>query len=124
LHALSAHLSPTPAVKWSNGVGPLAGIPARALALTYSDAALFGVLLQGGKAGEHAKKAVEAIKAAAGGISKDEAQRAAAKARFALLSTLETPLGVPADLVERAGAVDGAAISKVRNLRCCGVLSY
>ncbi|KAI0031796.1 Metalloenzyme, LuxS/M16 peptidase-like protein, partial [Vararia minispora EC-137] len=126
LHALAAHISPAPAVKWSAGAGPLAGklpggIHAETYVFPYSDGTLFGTLLRGSPAvlKDGAQAVVTALKDAAGGLGKEAAQRAAAKAKFTLLGALESPLE-QAQLGERAtaqvetvGALDGAAISKV-----------
>ena len=130
LHALSAHLSPAPAVKWSSGLGPLASaekVNVRALTLPYSDAALFGVLVEGASASavsEAAKKAVDAIKAAskASGLGKDDILRATARARFALAGALEDGAAVAASsgsvegtkkTLDAVAGIDGAAIAKV-----------
>ncbi|KAI0309908.1 Metalloenzyme, LuxS/M16 peptidase-like protein [Amylostereum chailletii] len=135
LQALAAYLSPSPSVKWGAGAGPLAAVPAgvsaRTVTLPYSDAALFGLLVEGADAAklrDVAKKAVDVLKAAAGGVAKEDAARAVAKARFAVASALERKdefvggLG-PAVLkgesangqsaVDAVAAVDGPAISKV-----------
>ncbi|VDB88317.1 unnamed protein product [Peniophora sp. CBMAI 1063] len=129
LHALAAHLSPAPSVKWSTGLGPIAaavtpGVSVRAATLPYSDAALFGLLIEGeaGKLAGAAKAAVEGLKAAAGGVSKEDATRAVAKARFQLSSALESTDGAisayangvaPSQQVEAVSALDGASVSKV-----------
>ncbi|KZV63419.1 LuxS/MPP-like metallohydrolase [Peniophora sp. CONT] len=129
LHALAAHLNPVPAVKWSAGLGPVAsaiapGVTVRAATLPYSDAALFGLIIEGeaGKLAGAAKAAVEGLKAAAGGVSKEDATRAVAKARFQLASALESTDGAiasyangvaPTQQVEAVSALDGASVSKI-----------
>ncbi|KAA1475926.1 LuxS/MPP-like metallohydrolase [Dentipellis sp. KUC8613] len=137
LHALAGHVSPAPATKWAQGASPLAaaipeGVFARTVLLPYSDAALFGLLVEGEDAkavGAAAKSAVELLKATAGGnVAKEEVQRAVARARFAVAAGVETREGlvnaVGARLLAGEGAsvqstldavekVDGAAISKI-----------
>lgn len=93
LAVLAAHLDPTPSVKWSQGLSPIsAGIPAgtsvQTVLLPYSDAALFGLLIQGATTeGVKAagKAAVTALKAA-GGIKGDELKKAVVKAKFTAAS--------------------------------------
>ncbi|KAI0040054.1 hypothetical protein FA95DRAFT_1550143 [Auriscalpium vulgare] len=137
LHALAAHLSPTPAVKWSSGVSAFAtalpeGVSARTVFLPYSDAALFGVIVEGADAGKitaAAKAAVDTLKAAAGGkVTSEEVKRAVARARFAVAGGVEARDGVVSVLgpkvlsgegatvqsaLEAVERVDGAALSKI-----------
>ncbi|KAF8624075.1 hypothetical protein AX15_006083 [Amanita polypyramis BW_CC] len=90
LAALSAHLSPEPSVKWSEGLSAIAtSVPkdssVRSIYLPYSDATLFGLLVQGTSTAsvkEAGKVAVQALKSAASGIKDDDFKRAIAKARF------------------------------------------
>ncbi|KAK0440070.1 Metalloenzyme, LuxS/M16 peptidase-like protein [Armillaria borealis] len=97
LAAFSAYLSPTPSIKWSQGLSPIASaIPAgtsvQSVYLPYSDASLFGLLVQGPSGAsvkEAGKVAVQALKAAAQGLSKEDAAKAAAKAKFAAASAIE-----------------------------------
>ncbi|KAF8970643.1 Metalloenzyme, LuxS/M16 peptidase-like protein [Flammula alnicola] len=105
LAALSAHLSPTPSVKWSKGLSPLASLPegtsVQAVYLPYSDATLFGLLVQGSTSSgvkEAGKAAVAALKAAAQGIKAEELKSAVAKAKFAAASALDTREGLVAAL--------------------------
>ncbi|KAI0056823.1 LuxS/MPP-like metallohydrolase [Artomyces pyxidatus] len=137
LHALSAHLSPTPAVKWSTGTAPLStviptGVTARTVLLPYSDATLFGILIEGAdasKVGEAAKKAVEVLKTAADGkVASEEVKRAVARARFSVAGAVEAregllgvfgPKVLAGDRVsvqstlEAVEAVDAKALSKI-----------
>ena len=99
LHALSAHLNPTPSLKWSNSTSPLASsipssISAQSILLPYSDAALIGVMLAGTDASalkEAAKAVVQSFKdvAQGKGVGKEEMGRATARAKFQLAAALE-----------------------------------
>lgn len=101
LAVLAAHLSPQPSVKWSEGLSPLsAGLPAGAsiqsVFLPYSDAALFGLIVQGRTAEDvktAGKAAVAALKAA--GSAKAEAVKTAvAKAKFTAATALDSRSGL------------------------------
>ncbi|KAF8154293.1 ubiquinol-cytochrome C reductase complex core protein 2 [Crassisporium funariophilum] len=105
LAALAAHLSPSPSVKWSKGLSPLAsvaeGTSVQSVYLPYSDATLFGLLIQGSTAAsvkEAGKAAVAALKAAASGIKAEELKSAIAKAKFSAASAVDTREGVIAAL--------------------------
>jgi ubiquinol-cytochrome c reductase core subunit 2 len=99
LAILSAHLSPQPSIKWSQGISPIsAGVPVgtsvRTVLLPYSDAALFGLLIQGASAEgvrEAGKAAVRALKesCAAGGVKGPDLKKAVAKAKFAAASAVD-----------------------------------
>ena len=98
LHALAAHLNPTPALKWATSAAPFAsgipaGVSARSVLLPYSDATLIGVVLEGSDAAalkEGAKAVVGAFKdAAAGKVGKEELARATARAKFQLAAGVE-----------------------------------
>jgi len=98
--ALSAHLSPEPSLKWSKGLSPLAGAPAdtsiQSVYLPYSDATLFGLLVQGTTAAsvrEASKLAAEALKAA-GTAKPEEVKKAVAKAKFAAASAVDGREGI------------------------------
>lgn len=106
LHALAAHLNPTPSLKWVTSSAPLAsaipaGVRARSVLLPYSDATLIGVVLEGrdGAAlGEGAKAVVRAFKdtavpAAGGKIGQEEVARAVARAKFQLAAGVEAREG-------------------------------
>lgn len=96
LAVLAAHLDPTPSVKWSQGLSPIsAGIPVgtsvQTVLLPYSDAALFGLLIQG-ESTEGVKAAGKAVVAAlksAGELKGDELKKAVVKAKFAAASASE-----------------------------------
>lgn len=96
LAVLAAHLDPTPSVKWSQGLSPVsAGIPVgtsvQTVLLPYSDAALFGLLIQG-ESTEGVKAAGKAVVAAlksAGELKGDELKKAVVKAKFAAASASE-----------------------------------
>ncbi|KDQ56024.1 hypothetical protein JAAARDRAFT_133094 [Jaapia argillacea MUCL 33604] len=104
LAALSAHLSSTPSVKWSQGTSPVsAGIPEDAsvqtVLLPYSDAALFGLIVQGATpeaVKEAAKVAVKALKEAAapGGIKNEDFGKAVSKAKFQAASAIDSRDGL------------------------------
>ncbi|PFH50097.1 hypothetical protein AMATHDRAFT_61735 [Amanita thiersii Skay4041] len=100
--ALAAHLSPTPSVKWSQGTSPIAAsIPkdssVQTIHLPYSDATLFGLLVQGATPAsvkEAGKVAVQALKSATSGIKAEELQRAVAKAKFSTATNLDGRFGL------------------------------
>jgi ubiquinol-cytochrome c reductase core subunit 2 len=106
LAALAAHLQPSPAVKWGTGLSPLSSnLPSNAAAhamyLPYSDAGLFGFLVQGGTegaVGDAAKAAVNVLKQAASGLEKDAGIRAVAQAKFAAASAIDSRNGYTAVL--------------------------
>lgn len=99
LHALNAHLNPTPSLKWCSSTSPLASsipstISAQSILLPYSDASLIGVMLAGTDASalkEAAKAVVQAFKdvAQGKGVGNEELGRATARAKFQLAAALE-----------------------------------
>jgi len=98
--ALSAYLSPEPSLKWSKGLSPLAELPQgtsiRAIYLPYSDATLFGLLVQGtttASVKEAGSAAVKALKEA-GGVSAEDLKKAVAKAKFAAASAIDGRDGI------------------------------
>ena len=112
LAALSAYLSPHPHLKWAHGsASPLfEGLPAHArvepVLLPYTDAALFGVLVQAPTIKEvhdAGKITVKVLKGAASSVKAEELKKAVSKAKFEAASALE----------QREGLV-GAAITQVR----------
>lgn len=142
LYALNAHISPVPSVKWTTGTSPLsasipAGVHASTVILPYSDATLFGILLEGYDAkavSAGAKAAVDAFKATASKVGAEDAAKAVAKAKFTIAGGAEKREGYVSLLgpkvlsgeqaafdgtIKAVEAVDAAAISKVRirNLR-------
>lgn len=104
LATLASYLSPKPSVKWSQGISPLAAeVPAgssiNTVYLPYSDAALFGFLIQSPTV-EDAKKAsesvVKALKDTASGSSlkAEDVKKAAAKAKFVAANGTEARHGL------------------------------
>ncbi|EPT00043.1 hypothetical protein FOMPIDRAFT_1023992 [Fomitopsis schrenkii] len=96
LAVLSAHLDPTPTIKWSKGLSPIAanlpaGVSVKSVLLPYSDAALYGIVIQGAdteRVKEAGKVAVAALKAA-GDLKGDDLKKAVAKAKFDAASALD-----------------------------------
>ena len=108
LAALAAHLSPSPSVKWSKGLSPLSSLPegtsVKTVYLPYSDATLFGLLVQGSTPAsvkEAGKLAVSALKAASQGIKEDELKSAISKAKFASAIATDSREGIVAALSSR-----------------------
>ncbi|EPQ55999.1 LuxS/MPP-like metallohydrolase [Gloeophyllum trabeum ATCC 11539] len=98
LAALSAHLSAEPSVKWAQSTSPAAaGLPSgttvQSVYLPYSDAALFGILVQGPTAEavkQAGQTAVKALKEATGsGLKAEELKKAVAKAKFQAASATD-----------------------------------
>ncbi|EJF61400.1 LuxS/MPP-like metallohydrolase [Dichomitus squalens] len=118
LAVLAAHLDPTPSVKWSQGTSPIApkipaGASVRSVLLPYSDASLFGLLVQGQTAADvktAGQAAVEALKAASS-LSGEDLQKAVAKAKFAAASAYESREGLVAALAPKilSGSSSSAA---------------
>ncbi|KAK7448432.1 ubiquinol-cytochrome c reductase core subunit 1 [Stygiomarasmius scandens] len=101
LAAISAHLSTTPSVKWSKSLSPIAtalpeGTSVQTVYLPYSDASLFGLLVQGPTSAsvkEAGKAAVTALKSASS-LKGDDLKKAVAKAKFASASATESREGL------------------------------
>jgi ubiquinol-cytochrome c reductase core subunit 2 len=101
LAILSAHLSPEPSVKWSQGLSPISaaipqGTSVQPILMSYSDASLFGLLVQGSSAEgvkEAAKVATKALKESTG-LKGDALKTAVAKAKFAAASSLDGRDGI------------------------------
>ncbi|KIK66374.1 hypothetical protein GYMLUDRAFT_218498 [Collybiopsis luxurians FD-317 M1] len=99
LSALASYLSPTPSIKWSPGTSPissaLSSIPAsvEVVYLPYTDASLFGFVVQGAtpeSVRQAGKAAVDALKKIGNeGLKGDELKKAVAKAKFAAASAVE-----------------------------------
>ena len=97
---LAAHLSPEPSVKWSKGASALAqalpeGASVQSVYLPYSDASLFGLLIQGktsAQVTEAGKAVVSALKSAvaSGGVKGDDLKKAISKAKFTAASAAES----------------------------------
>lgn len=99
--ALAAYLSPNPSIKWSKGLSPLSSLPegasAQTVYLPYSDATLFGLLVQGSTAAivtEASKIVVASLKAIAQGIKAEEFKSAIAKAKFTAANAFENREGL------------------------------
>jgi ubiquinol-cytochrome c reductase core subunit 2 len=115
LAALAAHISPEPAVKWSQGTSSIAvAIPAgtsvKSVYLPYSDATLFGLLVQGSTAAgvkEAGKAAVAALKAGVKDVA--DVKKAVAKAKFTVAASLESSEGLVTVL--------GSKVCRFHNLR-------
>ena len=106
---LSAYLSPTPALKWSKGLSPLSELPLgttiQSVHLPYSDATLFGLLVQGTTAADvkaAGKLAAKALKEAAG-LKGDGLKKALAKAKFAAASSVDSRDGIINNLGPKVG---------------------
>ena len=98
---LASYLSPKPSVKWSKGLSPLSSLPegssAQVVHLPYSDATLFGVLVQASTVEavkEASKKAVAALQATSKGLKPEEFASAVAKAKFAAANAIESREGL------------------------------
>ncbi|KAE9387054.1 hypothetical protein BT96DRAFT_981531 [Gymnopus androsaceus JB14] len=98
LAALSAYLSLAPSVKWSQGTLPIRaaaiseGTTVQVVHLPYSDASLFGLLVQGptGAAMKEAGiAAFQVLKTAASGLNAEDLKKAIAKAKFAAASAVD-----------------------------------
>ncbi|GBE86851.1 Cytochrome b-c1 complex subunit 2, mitochondrial [Sparassis crispa] len=135
LAVLAAHLDPTPAIKWSQGLSPIAagtpvGTSVKSVLLPYSDATLFGLLIQG-ETTEGVKAAgqaaVTALKAA-GSLKGEDLKKAVSKAKFEAASAFDKRDGLISALGSTAfsgspvtldGAlsgldkVDASAVSKI-----------
>lgn len=101
LAVLASHLSPAPSTKWGQGTSPIsASVPAgthvQTVLLPYSDATLFGLLVQGptpAAVKEAATASVKALKDATGSLKAEDLKKAVAKAKFAAASAAEDRLG-------------------------------
>ena len=98
---LASYLSPKPSVKWSKGLSPLSSLPegssAQIVHLPYSDATLFGVLVQGSTTEavkEASKRAVAALQATSKGLKPEEFTSAVAKAKFAAANAIDSREGI------------------------------
>lgn len=104
LAVLAGHLTGKASIKWSRGISPLTsalpeGVSAETVLLPYSDATLFGLLVQsdsGDKLKEAGKAAVDALKAATNGVKSEDLKRAIAKAKFSAASSAENRDGLVA----------------------------
>ncbi|EIW56375.1 ubiquinol-cytochrome C reductase complex core protein 2 [Trametes versicolor FP-101664 SS1] len=118
LAVLAAHLDPTPSVKWSKSTSPIAaGIPegssVQAVYLPYSDASLFGLLVQAPTTAavkEAGKVAVAALQAA-GSLKGEELQKAIAKAKFIAASAVDGRDGLISSLGPKVSILSGTSAS-------------
>lgn len=98
--ALSAYLSPEPSLKWSKGLSPLAELPqgtsVQAVYLPYSDATLFGLLVQSTTTTGVKQAGIAAVKALkeANAVSAGDLKKAVAKAKFAAASAIDGRDGI------------------------------
>ena len=108
LALLNAHLSTSPSVKWSASLSPLASvIPAGAsvqpVLLSYSDAALFGLLVQGESAATVKEAAVSSVKVlqettSGASLTPEQLKAAIAKAKFSAAAAVESREGLVSTL--------------------------
>jgi ubiquinol-cytochrome c reductase core subunit 2 len=143
LHALAAHLNPSPSLKWStSSTSPLApsipsGVSAHSILLPYTDASLIGVMLTGTDASalkEGAKAVVQAFRdtAEGKGVGKEELGRAVARAKFQVAAAVEGREGMVGTFgpkvlrgekvsvqatLEGVQGVSGTSLSQVRAVR-------
>ncbi|KAG2344639.1 LuxS/MPP-like metallohydrolase [Suillus weaverae] len=117
LAILSAHLSPQPSVKWSQGLSPISaaipqGTSVQPVLMPYSDATLFGLLVQGSSA-EGVKEAAKVVTSAlkeSTGLKGDALKMAVAKAKFAAASSLDGRDGIFGALSTKVFANSDASI--------------
>jgi len=137
LAALSAHISAQPSIKWSQSTSPTsagltAGTTVQSVYLPYSDAALFGILVQGPTSEavtQAGQTAVKVLKEATGssGLKSEDLKKAVAKAKFQAASVADSRDGLFSvlgskvlagseasvdSLVSALDKVDSAAFSK------------
>jgi ubiquinol-cytochrome c reductase core subunit 2 len=123
---LSAHLSPQASIKWSRGLSPIAdkipaGTSVQTVHLPYSDATLFGLLVQGTTAAgvkEAGKIAVKALKdsTANGGVKSEDLKKAVAKAKFTAASAVDSREGLVSTLGPRVSDLIFIYASKRRSI--------
>ncbi|KAI0686929.1 Metalloenzyme, LuxS/M16 peptidase-like protein [Cytidiella melzeri] len=119
LAALAAHLNPQPSVKWSEGLSPLAssipqGSSVQTVFLPYSDATLFGLLVQGETAEDvkvAGKAAVAALKEASN-VKAEDLKKAVAKAKFAVASSTDSRSGLVSVLGSKVLAGASASLNE------------
>ncbi|TFK48170.1 LuxS/MPP-like metallohydrolase [Heliocybe sulcata] len=123
LAALSAHISAQPSLKWSQSTVPsatglTAGTTVQSVYLPYSDAALFGILVQGptSQAVKQAgQAAVKALKDATGssGLKAEDLKKAVAKAKFQAASVSESREGIFSVLGSKVLAGSDASVDSL-----------
>ncbi|KAH8114994.1 Metalloenzyme, LuxS/M16 peptidase-like protein [Phellopilus nigrolimitatus] len=99
LAVLATHLSTAPSVKWSASLSPItavipAGVTVQPVLLPYSDATLFGLLIQGASADAVKQAAAVSVKvlkdtSMGGSVTPEELKKAIAKAKFAAATAVE-----------------------------------
>ncbi|CCA75515.1 probable QCR2-40 kDa ubiquinol cytochrome-c reductase core protein 2 [Serendipita indica DSM 11827] len=102
LQVLAAHLTNTPSIKWSEGaVSTFSNMPhgasVQTVLLPYSDATLFGFLIQAPTSEtvhQAGKSVVAALKDVSGSFKGDALKRAIAKAKMSSAAALETRQGL------------------------------
>ncbi|KAF9074351.1 Metalloenzyme, LuxS/M16 peptidase-like protein [Rhodocollybia butyracea] len=118
LAALAAYLSPTPSIKWSQGTSPIStaipeGTSVEVVYLPYTDASLFGFLVQGSNGSaikEASKAAIQALKSASSGLKGDDLKKAVAKAKFAAASAVDSREGLVSMLGSKVLAGQGSSL--------------
>ncbi|KAI0323501.1 ubiquinol-cytochrome C reductase complex core protein 2 [Cubamyces sp. BRFM 1775] len=119
LAVLAAHLDTAPSVKWSKSTSPIAasipeGASVQVVHLPYSDASLFGLLVQGQTTAavkEAGKAAVTALKEA-GNLKGEDLQKAIAKAKFSAASALDGRDGVISTIGSKILSGSSASLSE------------
>jgi ubiquinol-cytochrome c reductase core subunit 2 len=105
LAILRSHLGGESSVKWSTGLSPLAkisekvvGAHANAFNLNFTDSGLFGAYITAptGKVVLAAQETTKAIKEATQSLSKEDLEKAKAKAKFEVAAAIESRAGIHA----------------------------
>ena len=99
LAALASHVAAEPHVKWSKGISPVSeatpsGTTVQTVYLPYSDATLFGVLIQGENSADTKTAAEAVVKVLKSQVSETDAKKAVAKAKFRAASEADSRDGV------------------------------
>lgn len=103
LAVLRSHLGGESSVKWSTGLSPLskiaekvAGAQASAFNINFTDSGLVGAYISAPheKLQEAAKAVAQAFKGAAQSLSKEDLEKAKAKARFEVAAAVESRAGI------------------------------
>jgi ubiquinol-cytochrome c reductase core subunit 2 len=115
LAALASHVAPEPHVKWSKGISPISeatpsGTTVQTVYLPYSDATLFGVLIQGENAADTKTAAQAVVKVLKSQVSETDAKKAVAKAKFRAASEADSRDGVVSLLGNKVFAGADASI--------------
>ena len=115
LAALASHIAPEPHVKWSKGISPISeatqlGTTVQTVYLPYSDATLFGVLIQGENPADVKTAAQATVKVLKSQVSETDAKKAVAKAKFRAASEADSRDGVVSLLGNKVFAGADASI--------------